>query len=277
MEISLGLQAEYQHQGEVGSELRFNHDECGDLKERLYVKRVARGWLYHCHNCYSPGDRNTHGFCRDSGTPAPSQTLELYRKLTKDEVVPENKPLLLPSDFSTDIPAKGLVWLTQYGITTEEIKEFRFGFSKQMNRLILPVYDGDTLVYWQGRNLGVVDKDNPKYINVRTGGRDVYFNHTIVNSSSIVIVEDILSAIRVGKSLPAVALLGSYIPDSIRELLKPYSKVLIWLDPDKISTAYKYATKLAPVTGKQFRVVLGSKDPKEYSDGEIKEKLGVDH
>lgn len=268
------LSDQYKFQGTIGEQRQFNHDECGDTRGRLYVKRVNSGWVYHCHNCYDPSDRNTHGFCRAKGALPPSITMQAWKNLKENQVLAESK-IQLPHDFDTEIPPRGLTWLYDYGIHDSEIRDFGFGYSKQLDRLILPVWDEEgNLLYWQGRNLGKVTKENPKYINVKSAGRDVFFTRKIDKfCGSVVLVEDILSAIRVGRQVDCMALLGSYIPDSTSVKVRDYVRVFIWLDPDKLKDSIKYTNKLAVLSGTQIKPIMSQRDPKEYSDYKIYEYL----
>lgn len=271
------LPDQYKFQGTIGTQRSFNHEECGDKRERLYVKRVNSGWVYHCHNCYDPGDRSTHGFCRDVDALPPSVTLEAWRNLKENQVLAERK-MCLPYDFTPDIPARGLTWLYDYGVEDHEIDEFGFGYSPSLKRLIMPVWDDDgSLLYWQGRTLDrdkEFSKDHPKYINVRAAGKDVHFKReTGKVCGTVVLVEDILSAIRVGRQVDCIALLGSYIPDTISKEIKDYAQVLIWLDPDKLKESVKYTSKLAVLSGTQIKSVMSKCDPKEYSDYKIYEYI----
>lgn len=272
---------------QIGDELRFSHEECGDTKDRLYIKRVRGGWIYHCHNC-APA---CSGFAKDTSITSPSQTLVYLQALQKDHSINPKKGgrIYLPSDFDTKIPTPGLGWLYKYQISDEEIKTYNFGYSKSLNRLVLPVYnqEGD-LVFYQGRNLGKVTKQNPKYINMRGSRDDIFFRRLCgsvdgddcgISSGSerptdcLCIVEDILSAIRVGRQLPTLAILGSYLSTSLLQSFKDYGKIIIWLDFDKASTTLKELRRTAILTGKKIVPLITKLDPKEYNDLKIKEMI----
>ena len=100
-----------------------------------------------------------------------------------------------------------------------------------MDRVILPVWGEEGLLYWQGRAL--TQRDGvPKYINVTTKRKSVYF---VVNmdSDTTVLVEDILSALAVARAgANSLALLGSSMNMGVQEFIKT-NKVRVWLDPDK--------------------------------------------
>lgn len=251
-------------------EKRENCPRCGDTRGRLYSKRVYGGWVRHCHNqnCYA----------KDSFLPDKSKPQEIIAKATqllyKTEETQEHistKPLTLPYDFTNTISKEGMIWLSKYEITQEEITEFNIGYSPRLNRLILPVYQDNKLIYWQGRNLGKVTKDNPKYLNIRnSGAKNVFFQRSIPNSNMCVIVEDILSAIKVGRVCNSLALLGSYFPKEIYQSIIPqYDKILIWLDADKYHTAFKAGQYISTFCNKAVKIIRTDKDPKEYTNAYI--------
>ncbi len=272
------LADEYKFEGQVGEQRRFSHSECNDTRDRLYVKRTAKGWLFHCHNCAG----NCSGFCySNSKSLSPSRTLKRYEE-TKQGSIEEKQAqeqiynsVSLPYDFTTEIPYKGVIWLDKYNISEQLIIKYNLGYSKILDRLILPVYnDAKEVIFWQGRNLGIIDKYNPKYKNCRIPGKTVYLDTAIIDNSytnltEIIIVEDILSAMKIGEYRRTIALLGSYISDSTLDTLKEFSYIKIWLDADKYLTAVKYATRIRQVLNKIVTVIYSIKDPKEYSESAL--------
>jgi hypothetical protein len=278
----------------VETELRFNHSEygasrCGDTRGRLYVRRVFGGELQFCHNC---------GYKRfvPTGKRTPQEIMDNARQLTgtAEEATIESRAIQLPYDFTTTLPTKAQVWLARYHITEQESSRCGMGYSNYLSRLIMPVRAADgSLTYWQGRNLGEVTQTNPKYLNVRNkGAKNVFFrvrnDSESAYRSALCIVEDILSAIKVGRVCNSLALLGSYFPKELTqsELCKSskdskesgiplYDKLFIWLDEDKYLTSLKEARHIKTLTPLVVRVVRTKKDPKEYNDEEIRRILSV--
>lgn len=270
------LDTKYKINLRLYEESRFNHDECGDTKQRLYVKKVPRGTVFWCHNCL------LSGYEKDSDS-SPSETSNYIKYLNEkqnQETISTNI-IKLPSDFSLhEIPPKGLLWLAKYNITEKERLSFGIGYSQYMNRLILPVYDklNGNLIYWQGRNLGTIDKEHPKYLNIKkTGAKNVFFKRTRFDlNTPLVIVEDILSAIRVGRYANTLSLLGSYIPPTLlMQLTNEYKtdKVYLWLDSDKYKEAIKYAANIRATTLIKTCVICTTKDPKQTADDTIKQVI----
>lgn len=244
-----------------------NHEECGDTRSRLYERDTPKGTLWYCHNCGKGGLTWSDGL----------SPMEVLKICTQDE---QNDPVdvSLPKDATYLLPMPALAWLWKYDLDQYEIDTMRCCYSPSMNRLILPVYKDDKLVYWQGRNLGVVDKKNPKYINSRKKkGEDCYYTQVKrgAYNQTICIVEDIVSAVKVGRVTDSIALLGSYIPmNLIRYIVaspytKGYDQILIWLDYDKQKESIQFSKRLRELTGKDIRCIITEKDPKELSTEEI--------
>lgn len=255
-------------------EHRENCPRCGDTRERLYIRRVVGGTVRHCHNnnCYQGRD----AFIPDRER-TPTQTIAYVNQyLTyQGELETTVKEIRLPKDFTSVIPNVGLHWLYKYDITDEEIESFGIGWSDSYQRLILPVYQNGSLIYWQGRTFRPITKDNPKYMNIRQSGcKSVFFTRTKKGSKELCVVEDILSAIKVGRYVNSLALLGSYFPSSIYPLYRHFEQIYIWLDSDKLTTAIKEARRLSATSGQQVKVVRSQLDPKEQLDTDIITSLG---
>lgn len=233
------------------------------------VQRTERGWLLYCHKCKDCVHIDK------SGLPLSKvkELLKLRQQVAPSEQNILRKVVTLPADFTSDIPEPGLFWLEQYGVTPQERQRFCIGYSESLNRVILPVFEGDELVYWQGRRLSA-DKVEPKYINVRASSRDgIYFKIRTANSDLTVIVEDILSAIAVARAgYSTLALLGSYANHSLRNHLTT-ERVKFWLDTDKRKESIKFSKTLRANGFTCSSVLLHTKDPKEYSTEEIKSTL----
>ena len=263
-------------------EERSNHEECGDTRQRLYTRDVIGGRVSYCHNCGMSSFKRTN-----QSTPSDTLRKAEYIKAIKNPLGNAViKNLRLPYDFTNQIPLIASTWIKKYGITDGEIELFGFGWSESLERLILPVYVDDQLMYWQGRTFKPISLTNPKYLNIRcAGAKHVYFQRKIAGhfgdgvaygdspTSSLVIVEDILSAVKCGRYISSLGLLGSYLPDSLSYVLNRFDKIYLWLDHDKLKTSAKALRRLAQTSGKILKIIDTSLDPKEISDTKIKELL----
>lgn len=251
---------------EIGTTVSYSHGEgcvengasTPDTRDRLYVTRVDVGWLYFCHNC------GWHGCKKINGLPPAKLREAIKSKIysgTRSVEKIEYKHISLPKDYTTDLPADAFAWAHKY-LTPEEVKRAAIGYSRSLNRVILPCYDGDDrLVMYQGRWLGEKSKKNPKYLTWTCGRDDILY---FVNSThkDICVVEDILSANVVGRSVCGCAIMGSFISQTTINYLSLYDNIYIWLDYDKKSTALKYAMRIKQLTGHTCIPIITEHDPK---------------
>lgn len=183
----------------------------------------------------------------------------------KEPINYDARRLALPSDYSPHLAVGAMRWLDQYGITNEETKEHRIGWSPVNESLVFPVFDLDnTLIFYQERFF-----NNPKRKYKTHGKSEEVFNIIGPLSSSLVLVEDMLSAIKISRQFEVMPLYGSSISqERIGRLSKLYKHILIWLDNDKAHYAIRRAVHMRPHFDKVTTVVTEF-DPKEYDDTEI--------
>ena len=193
-------------------------------------------------------------------------------------MVPETKiieDISLPSDFSRSIPSTGKVWLYKYGLTDSLISKMGIGYSEKYNRLILPCYQDEDLIYYQGRYLGNYKKDGTaKYISCTKKG-NFHWTFNPHQSNIGVLVEDMLSAIKVGLAgYAGIALFGSYIKEkTVSNIAGSYDQLAIWLDPDKMGYAAKSKKRLTSLGYNVVAVLTADKDPKDFNSEEIQKFL----
>lgn len=90
----------------------------------------------------------------------------------------------------------------------------------------------------------------------------------------LVIVEDSLSSIRVGRHCTSMPLFGSSISNSkLVKAIKPFEEIIVWLDSDKFPQAQAISSRIKSL-GKKSRVIYTEKDPKYVDDSEIKKLVG---
>lgn len=165
-----------------------------------------------------------------------------------------------------DLPRDALVWLRKYGLTDEEVAHFEWESDRQ--RLMYIITRNDKLVFAQGRRFG---KEGPKYLSWGTVPWDPpdYFG----DSGSVIFVEDVVSAIKVGRHATGVPIFGSHVPaEALKWAHEQGGKVAIWLDPDKHREGLRQALK-ATANGLKTHIIWSDKDPKELMDHEIAERI----
>lgn len=192
----------------------------------------------------------------------------------------ESSAVRLPADANTDIPVIALNWLSQYDILREEVTEYHMMWSNVLHGLIFPFYAIDyalnakKLVAWQARLFSRGGEARQKYMTVGPK-EEVFFCVSLdkARKHGIILVEDVISAIKVGRHACTMPLLGSHVSLNRQIQLRKYTdKLTFWLDYDKSVDANKFATACA-IIGYKTNVIMTPDDPKELSDQEIKEML----
>lgn len=258
----------------VGEQTHVNHENCpagADRKKRLYIKHLSDGGhLFYCHHCSCSGIYRT-------------KITNVHFKKQSHLVPKDPKDIRLPIDIVKDTtlwPSTAHGWLIKYGITKDEVKNNGIVYSPSLDRLLFPLYmDGD-YIGWQGRRLSD-DEEKPKYITMvdrlRTTGNCSQHRQPS-GSDNAIIVEDILSAIKTGRQgIDSIALLGSHpTPELINWIASRYKNIFIWLDNDKPEVKkqqQKLNNLFKVLVNGEVKLILTDKDPKDYSDQEIKDKL----
>lgn len=177
----------------------------------------------------------------------------------------------LPRDAKKELPSHCLNWLGSYGITREEIIANDMQYSEYWNQLIFPLYEDEILIGYQGRNF---DKHYPKYYN--SGDfKDVLhvLGLTPGEDRGILLVEDMVSAIKCSRHIPTMPLFGSRIAsDTLMRLKRLTNTLLFWLDPDKTKDQLVFAD-IARSFGIKVKVITTNKDPKDFLDADIKHQI----
>lgn len=243
-------------------------NECGS-GNTLIINHNSKGYSSHCFRCdfndfVGKGTQSLAELARIRELNEAAESIELS--------------LELPHDFTKEIPLHGRLWLYSGGITESVWREYGVGYSKSLDRVILPVYDSSNNLEWfQCRAL--YEGQKPKYIQPARSRDKVLFRVGFDRKDlqRVIIVEDILSAIRVGKHVPTASLLGTKITTGQASELSRYKRVTTWLDPDRAGRRGAYAIRktLGLVTDVDNIVTLS--DPKELTDHQIKETLCQDH
>lgn len=174
---------------------------------------------------------------------------------------------VLPYDFTKEVPKEGWEWLKQWGISPLYWKE-HCGYSPREHRLIFP-YGKDPIRYAQGRALCSGIKwssygQRPlEYEPVGAGLLD-----------KVVLVEDIISAHKVGFVAKAVPLFGTKLYPGVLRLLKQLGlPVVVWLDGDQWGFDLAGLINTLQLQGLEVSVVHTKEDPKRISVTKIKELL----
>jgi hypothetical protein len=136
----------------------------------------------------------------------------------------------------------------------------------------MPLYDEDKqLCCVQAKNFNPKRASKAKYYNV---GDKSLSATTYGDSSTLILTEDILSAIKVSKVYMGMPLLGTHISRSkLAKVCTGVERLVVWLDEDKWREARQIADA-AKLIGINAKTLLTPKDPKEYNDNEILQLVG---
>lgn len=188
-----------------------------------------------------------------------------------------------PKDFTLDIPQASRLWLQCAGITAATAKHYGIGYSARSNRVIVPAYvDGELVAVLARSTTG----DKPKYIaSMRTNYEIFFSDASLIGDAgtgvrAACITEDALSAIRVGTTVPSIALLGTATGlhrvaavNAALQAIEP-ACVYVWLDPDKAGRdASRQLVRALVVMGWKVRQITSERDPKYYANADIRRYL----
>lgn len=214
-----------------------------------------------CKSCGSKdnlGEYTDHFWCFGCGYYKEKDDIKSIR----DRVLGQNYKEISTENlvFTKHIPKQAMRWLLQYRITLKEIEDHNILWCQSNETLIL-VHKKD---YWQGRHFG---KYGMKYLSKGKKPLTIYGE-----SGTIVLVEDVLSAIKIARLSPkccAMPLLGSSLSIEHEEILRDIFKTIhIWLDKDKAKQGIKMSRNLRQKGIRSYPIITDL-DPKEYNEGEI--------
>ena len=231
------------------------------------MRRLPEGILYICYRA-SCGER---GFVSSVGTIFPSAGNFLKRK----ESNPYTRPLQRLNAGTRRF------FLQKFGLRSSEIQQFRWAPAD--GKVAMPILD------FRGYEIGNVLRLYPELcIEQRQKPRKAisYWNSTSIPTlhfqtfkhdvRSIVLVEDIISAIKIGRHRNCVALLGSHLSEKNAQHLLDLGicEVNVALDADAWDKAVKMKRQYS-VLFRTFNVLTweNKRDPKDQSDEELLEWL----
>lgn len=178
--------------------------------------------------------------------------------------------LVLPADVTAELPFEARTWLGQYQLARLDLVPHNLLWSEQWSRLIFPYFDSTGLIAWQGRYIGTEQMSYQGQKNLPAKWFSQGAIHEIIHPIKVtnrqaILVEDIVSAIKVSRYAGTIPIFGSSI--STRQMLrlkKIVDKIIFWLDPDMRSKSITMAHN-ARYFGLDSSVIFSDKDPKEES------------
>lgn len=231
-----------------------SHEPCPSCGSRDNLGRYSDGSAF-CFGCHYVERATTSPFVTERNG--------------KNETTSDG--ISFPEDATPSMGDAGREWLAKYGIGGLEIIRAKLHWSDSWQQLLFPFYDEHGhLVCIQARNFNPKRASKAKYYNVG----DKSEHATLYgNTDTVVLVEDCVSAIKMGMVETGYPLLGTSITrQRLAWLAGRFKRIVVWLDMDKWREAREIADA-ARLLGVLSNTVFTELDPKDYSLEEIKEKL----
>lgn len=237
-----------------------------------------------CPKCAKLGNDRGHNnlgiyadgsaWCFSCGYFKPASGIEKLKAKAQDNLGGLGKTVYLPGDVDFELPKKSWDYLRQYSLTEEDIHANKIMWSESYQRTIFPYFGKDGLLGWQGRTHNPSDKRKwYSQGNLKDLLHICSSRGSSTTKRSIALVEDIISAIRVGHVLQATPLFGSHL--SLNQALRIHllaDVLILWLDKDKEQYSIQRAKQLRDL-GIPTYSVISDQDPKCYNNKEVEELL----
>lgn len=191
-----------------------------------------------------------------------------------------SESLPLPKYNSSYLPDSAVEWLAKYELTNRDTLVRGMMWNNYYQRLIIPINDAKGVLKGsQGRD--IFGKSEVKWMTF--GAPPPYYtpyNMVLKDRRErcpdiFIVVEDMISAIKLDVLCPALALLGTSISKEKEAFIAklPFKKVIVWLDGDEAGKAG--AAKTIRILEKYFIVsqIITAEDPKCLSYSQLQEFL----
>jgi hypothetical protein len=166
------------------------------------------------------------------------------------------------------LPHENRAWLLQW-LSEDEIDQF-FQYDNFSRRHVFAHNLGEDDEYLELRSVNKFD-----YPKVRAyGEKPTILFGPWKETGIVVLVEDIVSAIKVGRSFGAMPMFGSYLsPERMSKLAKKdaIKHFCVWTDEDKWSTSIYLSRTLSVL--RPSVSLYSERDPKYHNNSEIKSKV----
>lgn len=182
---------------------------------------------------------------------------------------------MLPADFTREVPARAWKWLLQYGLGFSYWKPF-VGWSEKDSRLVFTV--GNPTQFSIGRFIPSEEgtTSTRKWFVWGESHTRAHVYGDYRQSKTVVLVEDLISAHKIGQIQSCIPLFGTKVFDACIPVLRHIGlPVTIWLDADQQGTIQKKASNLSLITGLPVSYRFTKDDPKSLSLENIKKELNV--
>ncbi len=232
-----------------------NHRDCpagSDSKRRLYVKRAPDGWMFYCHHCNNKGYLRVKDYVHRADEVTKPPTPYVAHEFAKQ--------LSVGTWLKRGWSSEARLWWASYGLTDLDARQHHVQFAD--NRLCIAWYGT-----WSCRGFNTT----PKWLTYTSA---TPMSHEVEGRRAIVLVEDVLSAIKIKNAGYAVLpLFGTSINTQHKAICARYDSVVVWLDDD-VAGQKATATAMKEISFNPV-ITIRHKQPKECSYAEIKEMIGA--
>lgn len=161
--------------------------------------------------------------------------------------------------LTNKIPQKFYDYFAKYGVSADYVAAY-FTYCKELDRVVFRHNE-----FYSCRSL----ENKPKVLNF--GEKPVFTMGQ--GSSFVVVVEDVISAIKIGNYALTIPLFGSSLSDQFEYFIRKnkYTPVF-WLDKDMLSKSMEYRDRFRTM-GFSSEVIFSLKDPKSCDNTLITTKL----
>lgn len=267
---------------------------CGDTKKRLYINR--KKGIYWCWNCEATGtlpslvaDRNgipieeawkfikaiaqDHGHT-ESKIPIELEPIKEQESSLEIELPSMYRPLWIEHntiDYKTAIE-----YFESRGFGLEDTEQYRIGYcsrGKYKGRIIIPVFQDETLVYFVARDY--TKTAEKRYLNPPISTDKILFNYdSAKRHKQIILTEGALDTMKMGPQ--STGLFSKVLHTGQMEMLlrTEAEEVVICLDPpEKDPDITKDISRIVSMLGSYFKLsyiyIPEGKDPGECTKEEM--------
>ncbi len=224
------------------SRIRENHqaDDCDGGRDSMIIERKE------------DGSANAYCFrCGRSGFSGGTRFFGSHRKEPEGGVGGVAVPIAStpPDDASTDwgrFPRDVREWLLKGGVTSVIASEYGFLWSDSQNKLWIEARQYSKVTTGYKVSGYAVRGFSPKSYLTRTKDKDSFYGYyvaepSVINNTKIVLVEDLVSAIKVSQVVDCIAIMGVHPKASVvsRILSGGYSTAFVFLDGDNPTVRMK--------------------------------------
>lgn len=251
----------------VGTHSRIDCPQCGwgTGTKAAILNHNIKDYSCYCNAC---------GLVRKQ-TKGKLSLAEIRQLKEMEEAARKPLKLVLPDDYTLEIPEIGRQWLYKCGLSPSYWARLGIGWSEFYQRVVLPVYNHEReLVWYQLR--AVHEGQKPKYIQPSAAKNCVYEVPKIPRPTTAVVVEDIASAARINLlplHIAAYAVMGTSLTPRQLMTITQHQRVYTWFDPDKAGRAADKKVRKALGLWTDVKSINSYADPKKLSNYELTQLL----